>query len=93
MLLGNDNRITAATDGNAKQEIKKRFPVFLRFFLSDIGVKARKDITEDSRKFCHIFLAVCSNNDGKNITSILAKSLLAALKVLREVHIAESVSY
>ena len=35
MLPGNDNRITAAHhSGTPRQEIKKRFPVFLRSFLA-----------------------------------------------------------
>ncbi len=73
MLPGNKKRITTAIFGSQKAGNQKRFPVFLRPFLLKSGRKARKEITENPGRLCHIFLAVRSNNDGKNTTAKLAE--------------------
>ena len=84
-IPGNDNQINA-TNGNAKQEIKKRFPVFLRSFLSKAARKTRKEITGNFGKLCQIFLALRSNNDGKNIAAELAESPPRPSRVSAEAH-------
>ncbi|RKI98753.1 hypothetical protein D7X87_26305, partial [bacterium D16-54] len=102
-----------------KQEIKKRFPVFLRPFLAFskiVGIMPCKGIERNSlsrlansqtvrggcaKRNFHKFLqitvifAFCGfvGSRGRNIAVALAKSPLAALKVLREAHTEEAATF
>ena len=82
------NWITAIhTTGTLKQEIKKRFPVFLRPFLTFWKIASIIPCKGKFPQITVIFaLRGVVGSRGRNAAVALAKSPLAALKVLREAH-------
>ena len=99
-----------------KQEIKKRFPVFLRSFLAFSKIVGIIPCKGNKKKFSKIsaYSGLCGfvrNREKfpqinvhspfcwfvgiseRNIAATLAKSPLAALKVLREAHTEESATF